>query len=184
MVINGSEVTDDMTIAEEFNSYFATVAEKLSKDIPFVDQSPLHYINSSLPNSLFLSPVSLSECSSIIADLKLTSGGPMAMPVKMLMEVKHLLIDPICFLINEAFSSGKFPTLLKHAIITPIIKNEDPASVSIYRPISVLHWLSKIFEKAIASRIITFANLNSLFSSCQYGFGSGKSNCACDIEAY
>ena len=158
MVVNGSEVTDEMTIAEEFNSYFATVAEKLSKDIHFVDRSPLHYINSNLPNSLFLSPISLSECSSINANLKLTSGGPMVMPVKMLMEVKHLLIDPICFLINEAFSADKFPTLLKQATITPIFKNEDPASVSNYRPISVLHWLSKIFEKAIAHRIITFAN--------------------------
>ena len=108
----------------------------------------------------------------------------MVMPVKMLMEVKHLLIDPICFVINEAFSSGKFPALLKQATITPIFKNEDPASVSNYRPISVLHWLSKIFEKAIASRIITFANLNSSFLSCQYGFRSGKIHCACDIEVY
>ena len=105
-----------MTIVEEFNSYFATVAEKLSKDIPFVNQSPLQCINSNLPNSLFLSPISLSECSSIITSLKLRSSGPMVMPVKMLMEVKHLLIDPICFMINEAFSSGKFPTLLKQAL--------------------------------------------------------------------
>ena len=64
------------------------------------------------------------------------------MPVKIIMEVKHLLIDPICFLINEAFSSGKFPTLLKQATITPIFKNDDPASVSNYRPISVLYWLN------------------------------------------
>ena len=79
----------------------------------------------------------------------------MVMHVKMLMEVKHLLIYPICFMLNEAFSLGKFPTLLRQATITPIFKNEDPASVSNYRPIPVLHWLRKIFEKAIASRIIT-----------------------------
>ena len=60
----------------------------------------------------------------------------MAMPVKMLMAVKHLLTDSICFLINEAFSSGKFSTLLKQATIIPIFKNDDPASVSNYRPIS------------------------------------------------
>ena len=63
-------------------SYFATVSEKLSKDISLVDQSPLHYINSNLPNSPFLSPVSLNECSSIIFNLKLSSGGPMVMAVK------------------------------------------------------------------------------------------------------
>ena len=82
-----------MTIVGEFNSYFAVVAEKISKDIPFVDQSPLHYINSNLPNSLFLSPASLSECSLIIANLKLKSGGPIVIHVKMLIHGSKTFIN-------------------------------------------------------------------------------------------
>ena len=56
-----------------------------------------------------------------------------------------------------------------------INKASDLSSASNYRHISVLHWLSIIFEKAIASRIITFANKNSPFSLCQYWFRSWKS---------
>ena len=46
---------------------------------------------------------------------------------------------------------------LKHTSVTPIHNADSPLLVSNYRPISVLHWLSKLFEKAIATRLTDFA---------------------------
>ena len=89
--------------------------------------------------------------------------------------LKHLLAEPIAFLVNESFACGVFPNIEKRAVITPIFKKDNYLIVSNYRPMSVLHWLSKIFEKSISKQIISFAKKMSLFSSCQFGFHSGMS---------
>ena len=125
-----------------------------------------------MPKSLYLCPVSDDECMSIISKLKISKCGHTVLPTKILIEVKHLLAEPISFLFNESFACGVFPDILKSAVIRPIFKKDDPLIVSNYRPISALHWLSKIFEISISKRIISFANEMSLFSSCQFGFRS------------
>lgn len=56
---------------------------------------------------------------------------------------------------NESFVTVEFPELLKLSVVTPIYKANDPLMESNYRPISILHWLSKVFEKFIAARIVT-----------------------------
>ena len=63
-----------MTIAGEFNSYFAGVAEKLLSVIPPVGLSPCHYINVDLPYSVYLSPTSSLECMDIISKLTISSA--------------------------------------------------------------------------------------------------------------
>ena len=65
-----------------------------------------------------------------VGPIKLICCGPIVKNVnKMLLELKHLLTVPICSLINWAVSSGKFH---------PIFENDDPASVSNYRPTEYL----------------------------------------------
>ena len=69
-----------------------------------------------------------------------------------------------------------YPNDLKIARIVPIYKKKgevtDPDN---YRPISCLPYLGKIFEKCLASRLISFCNKFSLISSSQFGFQSNKS---------
>ena len=175
LTIDGSEVSDNFGMAEEFNSYFTNIAQILKDEIPPTNVSPYHYISDSLPRSLFLKPVTPGECGKMIANLKDSCCGIDAMPTMVLKKVKHLLSYPICLLINESFSVSKFPDILKRASVTPIHKADSPLLVSNYRPISVLHWLSKLFEKAIAARLTDFAIESSLFSKNQFGFRSGLS---------
>ena len=51
--------------------------------------------------------------------------------------------------INEAIRNNKFPDFVKLSDITPVFKKLDLSDKVIYRPISVLPLLSKIFEKNI-----------------------------------
>ena len=81
----------------------------------------------------------------------------------------------IANIINCGFSSGKFPNVLKKAIVIPLFKKNDRNLMTNYRPISLLHWLSKIFEKCIRSRLLHFLNLNKIINSNQFGFQSGIS---------
>ena len=90
-------------------------------------------------------------------------------------KIKHLIAQPICYLINLSFSNGTFPSLLKVACITPIFKEGDPTDVTNYRPISVLSYLSKIVERCIATRLISFLDKHNIISTSQYGFQRNKS---------
>ena len=118
---------------------------------------------------MVLYPVTADECSLLLSKLKITNRGMNAMPVKLIILMRHLLAEPISVLINESFISGVFPDILKKALIAPIFKCNNPQIVSNYRPISVLPWLSKIFEKAIANRMVNYAAKFSLLSNHQFG---------------
>ena len=75
-------------------------------------------------------------------------------------------------LINKCITHNKFPLWLKHSIITPIIKKTslDYSIPNIYRPISNLSLLSKIFEVIIATHSIKHITTNSLNNTMQSAY--------------
>ena len=78
-------------------------------------------------------------------------------------------------ILNSSFFYGIFPESMKIGKITPVYKKGDPMICSNYRPISSLPYLSKIPERCMANRIISFFNKHSLFSDKQFGFLKNKS---------
>jgi exonuclease III len=170
IICDGLEVIDDLDIANSFNNYFANIAEELDSQLLPVNDSPLDYLKRNVPNSYFVSPVSLDECNSIILGIKKSSFGLNSLPVKICILARHLIVKPLSELINNSFQVGIFPDILKRAQITPVFKSGDPQMTSNYRPISVLPLFSKVFEKCMATRLISFIDRFSLISSCQFGF--------------
>lgn len=77
-------------------------------------------------------------------------------------------------LFNLSMSSGTYPTYLRKCMSTSIYKQGDKLLCSNYRPISLSLSLSKINEKCIKYRIISFKNKNSFFFNKQFGFLKGK----------
>ena len=63
---------------------------------------------------------------------------------------------PLSKLINVCFGAGHFPDILKIARVTPVFKADDPTCFGNYRPISVLSVLSKVFERVIQVRLLSF----------------------------
>jgi hypothetical protein len=66
--------------------------------------------------------------------------------------------------------NGIFPTKWKSANVVSIFKKGDNSLPTNYRPISLLHCLSKVFEKVVANRLITYIVDNKLVSPNQSGF--------------
>ena len=56
------------------------------------------------------------------------------------------------------FQQGKFPSVLKKSVITPIFKQGDRTNVSNYRPISLISNIAKIIEKCIKVRLLEHLN--------------------------
>ena len=176
VVVDGIEYCDDLSIAEVFNNYFSNVAVDLEAELPISPLNPLDFIHDRVFNTFYLNPIHPEECSKIIRNLKKTKQDRDSIPVKTFIELHDSFLHIICELINLSFSSGKFPDSLKIAEIIPIYKAGDRSSPENYRPISILPFLSKIFERCIYNRLFSFLCKHSVISSSQFGFLPGKSS--------
>ena len=92
------------------------------------------------------------------------------MPTPRLIKVVDLLNPILLHIINISLQDGIFPDKLKHAIITPVVKNRnnDTESFSNYRPNSTLPFLSKLLEKAALLQINSYVfeqNLHGIYQS-------------------
>jgi len=72
-------------------------------------------------------------------------------------------------------SHGIVPDELKIAKVVPIYKAGDVNVFSNYRPISVLPFLSKIFEKVIATRLTDYLDKYDIINENQLGL---RNNCS------
>ena len=71
-------------------------------------------------------------------------------------------------ILNTSLERGCFPNQLKLAEVTPVFKKEDELSKENYRPVSVLSYASKIFERIVFNQMNLF--FESKFSPLLTGF--------------
>ena len=83
--------------------------------------------------------------------------------------------SPLSRLVNSCLEVGHFPDFLKVAKVRPIFKDGDPTQFGNYRPISVLPVISKIFERVIQERLLSFFRQQGSILTSQYGFRRGHS---------
>ena len=72
-------------------------------------------------------------------------------------------------LINNS-SEDIFPECFKTAKIIPIFKSNDSNSTANYRPISMLPFLSKLFEKLMCAGLDSYLKSNNILCTNQFGF--------------
>lgn len=128
-------------------------------------------------SSFFLSPMCRDDVLNIV-NCKLKSKwstGNDDVPVCLLKRAGVAMLDPLVFLVNLSFLSGRFPKKLKTGKVVPIFKKGDPQSVENYRPVCVSSSFSKIFEYAFLDRLLCFLTRNDIITDKQHGFISGKS---------
>lgn len=117
-----------------------------------------------------LFPVTQHEIETIISSIKPNSNLNNILPVNYIHQYIDILINPLTDLVNQCFTDGIFPDILKIARIVPIFKDGDALKPSNYRPISILDDFSKIIEQFIFERIYDFSHKFELISKFQFGF--------------
>ncbi|XP_065662546.1 uncharacterized protein LOC136085185 [Hydra vulgaris] len=137
--INNKTITNKKIIANTFNDYFSSIADKLSKEnIPSRFHFS-HYLKNQNPDTFFISSVTPQEVNDYISLLSpKKSTGPNSIPSKIMTLASQELSFPLSIIINQSFQSGIFPDLFKIAEVVPIFKSgckQDPCN---YRPISLL----------------------------------------------
>ena len=147
---NGSILNDKKSIANAFNAYFVNIRPILASKIPDLGIDYRNFMPQQNNMSLFLSPKRL-KC---ISD--------------------HVAI-PLTRLTNLSFSQGVFPNELKVALVSPLYKAKDPMIFSNYRPICLLPIFSKILEKLMYNRLLSFLNKCKIINKKQFGFRNNHS---------
>ena len=91
--------------------------------------------------------VRIAEIFNLIRRQKNKSTDLMNIPRFIYKILAHIISSTIATLFNNSFSEGIFPECFKTAKIIPILKYGDSNSTVNYRPISMLPFLTKMFEK-------------------------------------
>ena len=167
----GATVIDSLHIANIFNDYFSSIAEKTKANIKFSNKSFQDFRHHPNEESLFITPTDAHDVNLIISSLNSDkSTGTNSLPTKILKLLKNEISTLLADIFNLSFSSGVFLSKLKIAKVIPVHKKESKLFYSNYRPISLLSNIDKIIEKIMYNRIYKFLDKNNIIYSLQFGF--------------
>ena len=171
MTINKENIGDPNRIANAFNEFFSTIAEKTKSKIINTNKSFSDYLINPNNRSLFLKPTTTTEIGNIILSLNENKAtGPASIPTTILQIIAPSISSMLSKTINLCFQTGTFPNCLKISNIIPIHKKDSKLIIENYRPISLLSNISKIFEKTIHKRLYNFIEDSNCLYNLQFGF--------------
>ena len=166
LIVDGKIVQGEENVQLELTSYFAnigkTTASSVSSTTPRCDFRA--YLGPPCLKSMVLNPVSEFEVARIVNALKgSSSSGPDRIPTRVIRAVLPAILSPLTKLVNLSFVNGIFPESLKRAKVIVLYKGGSRSDPANYRPISLLSVFSKIFEKAMLSRLLSFLDVKIFF---------------------
>jgi len=139
-------------------------AEKL----PLID---FHLKSKHINDSLFLFPTDETEIKSLINGLKKGKApGRDGITTEILQNTSEYISAPLAWLINRCFDDGVFPSIFAKSVITPLYKGGDRCEIINYRPLSLTSTISKIVERVIKIRLLSFISKHKIISANQFGF--------------
>ena len=138
------------------NYYFSNVASNLDRNIPHSNISPLNFLGAPVENIFFCPPSDREEIVNLIRRKKNKSTDLMNIPVFIYKILAPIISPTVSMLFNNSLPERTFPECFKTAKIIPIFKSGDSNSTVNYRPISMLPFLSKIFERLMCARLDSY----------------------------
>ena len=182
MTINGQDCSDKETMAESFNTLFASIGKQIELNVPTHQGSHFgDYLTGANNCNFAFHLIDNTTTLRIIINMKSsTSKGHDGISSELLKLIISDVSKCITTIINQSLTSGIFPNSLKIAKVTSIFKKGNNNSITNYRPISVLPVISKIFETVICDQLSDYFLTNNLLCAQQYGF---KKNSSTELAA-
>lgn len=167
------------------NTYFTSIGKELAEKIIaqklHINDDPERTHNP--VNSMAMLETSEEEVEAILMNLNSNSAtGWDDIPTKLLKMLKAIVVPVMTRITNSCIETGVFPEVFKTSLIHPIYKTGDRNCVGNYRPISVLPALSKIVEKILNKRLISYLEKENILSTNQFGFRAGRSTADAVLE--
>ena len=88
-----------------------------------------------------------------------------------------MFLPTLTKIVNTSLNTGCFPTELRRATISPILKkiSLDKQTLSNYRPVSNLAFLGKLIEKVVCTQLTRYVCVNNLVEPYQSAYRSAHS---------
>jgi len=98
-------------------------------------------------------------------------------PTDVLKKFLPELLPYITDMCNSSLQQGSFPLSQRHAIIRPRLKKpgSDPSDVQNYRPVSNLTFVSKVVEKLVCHRLVSFFERLKILPTLQSAYRKNHS---------
>ena len=195
IVDDNTIIDDDSKVSEIFSNFFNDAVKNLNIEDTqntivnvsksYIDCDPvmrairkyhdhpsIELINKSRHNcqdTFSFSNTSLETVYKELSKLNNSTSCPIvSIPTKIIKENIGIITHKIHNDFNHSISSGKFPSNLKWADVTPAHKKGDRIDKSNYRPISTLTNISKVFERLMYYQMCTY--IENILSKYQCGF--------------
>ena len=182
---NGNEINDPILIANRFCDFFTNnnIGPSYAKKLPHPRASPEIHLNQTIRESISLNPVTEIEIKNLSSAFKggIATGFDNVSITDVKPNIEHLA-KSLTYLINLSISNSTVPFGVKRARVIPVHKGDNWAEFNNYRPISILPFFSKFYEKVIYDRLISFINKHNLLYAHQYGFRSNYSTSMAIIQ--
>jgi hypothetical protein len=170
LIVDNVCITNPLDVANNFNKFFTSIAMDISSSINPADCT-FDEDNVEQNFSMCDQPVSYDELISAVSKLQdkksLDFNNNSMFLVKKILPV---ISTPLLHVFNRSLATGTVPSKLKIAKVIPIYKAGDPNDPNNYRPISLLCTFSKILEKIVFSRLMSYLETNNIISQHQFGF--------------
>ena len=168
--INDAIFSDLEQTTHAFNEFFVNVGSDSAQNTSS-NYSHTHFLRNRVSSSLVLFSPSPQEVASELKRLKTNkSSSDDQIPMRFITIAADVISPYLSFLIDFMFSNGLFPSILKIAKVIPIFKSGEKQTVNNYRPISLLSPFSKVIEKIIKVRLLSFIARNDILFQRQSGF--------------
>lgn len=169
LVVNGNLVNRPEQMAKEFITHFSNLPTP-----PVSNLSPISIMSSvttSPVNSFFISPVTEDELGRFCSSIKNSKSQDVyEMSAYLLKNCWPVLGEVLTHLVNASIMSGVFPDCLKDVEVVPVFKKGDKTVLKNWRAISMCPILSKLIEKVVCDRLMSFLSRNMILCPQQFGF--------------
>ena len=159
--VNDISIGNSNEISNTFNEHFATIGPKLACEIPstvtsdevstYLNNFPVNF------NKFSFRPTTSSIVFTHLNRLsKAKSTGLDNISAQLIRECADIISGPLCDLFNKSLKSGIFPDDWKCARVIPLFKQGDSSDLNNYRPISVISFVAKVFERIVYDQLYNF----------------------------
>ena len=169
--LNGQTINNPNQIPEHFNDFFINIGPNQVSQIPDTNTNFSTYLSKSIDNTMFFNPITEDEVLEVVKNLDAKkSTGHDGFSILIIKKLAAELSVPLALIFNMSIKDGTVPDELKIARVVPIHKKESKNNFTNYRPISILPGFSKILERLVFNRCISFLNKHDILFENQFGF--------------
>ena len=171
-------------IAEEFSDFYVAKVSNIRETIQAtrnLNTAPISFDINTSTQTVFSSfkLISMDELKGICSSLNKKTCSLDPAPTKIIIENFDILSPAILQIVNKTILDSTFPNTIKHAVVTPILKQSslNPEELKNYRPVSSIPFVSKIIERAIYDQLDNYLETNNLYPYFQSAY---RKNYSCE----